>query len=110
MEKDREFEMKLLKRCIKDYKRTRKKKEKSEILSKYCELTGISREAAKKRFQRFREDANHSGSTFRGRKRKYKRMHQEVIHICWEVLLCPCAERLHPVLPETIEQLKKRDS
>jgi len=53
MSRARKFEMELLKRLIKDYTKAKTKKEKSEILTKYCEIVGISREAAKKRFRRF---------------------------------------------------------
>lgn len=107
MGKDREFEMKLLRRCIEDYRKAKRKKERSEVLSKYCELTGISREAAKKRFQRFKQkDTSTEGSSSRrGRSKKYRTIHEEVIQTCWEVLLCPCAERLHPVISETIDRL-----
>ena len=48
MYRDRGFEMELLKRLIKGYTKAKKKrKEKSEILTSYYELTGISRGAAK---------------------------------------------------------------
>ncbi len=107
MNRDKEFEMKLLKRVIKDYKKAKNRKDKSEILTRYCELTGISREAAKKRFRRFtgRVVTDNDTKSQRGRKKKYTGMHEEVIHVCWETLLCPCGERLHPVISETIDRL-----
>jgi len=109
MSRDKEFEMKLLKRLIKDYTKAKKRKEKSEILTRYCEIANISRDAAKKRFQRFidRQIINNKSTSKKGRKKIYTDMHKEVIHICWETLLCPCAERLYPVISETIEGLHR---
>ena len=51
MGKDKEFEMELLKRYIKDYKRTKTRKDKSEILSRYCKLTNISRRPLRRDFK-----------------------------------------------------------
>ncbi|RMG66926.1 MAG: hypothetical protein D6710_11950 [Nitrospirae bacterium] len=109
MNRGKEFEMELLKRVIKDYTKAKDRKDKTEVLTKYCELTGISREAAKKRFKRFikREDTKSNTTSQRGRKKIYTSMHEEVIQVCWENLLCPCGERLHPVIAETIDRLHR---
>jgi len=107
MGKDKEFEMELLRRLAKEYARANKRR-KSEILYEYVELTGVNRATAQKRFRRFLlRDTVSPKKTPRGRKKIYKTSHIEIIKLCWEYLLCPCAERLHPVLSVTIEQLLK---
>jgi len=105
MYKDKEFEMELLKRLVKEYARATKRR-KTEILSEYVELTGLNRATAQKRFRRylFRDTVSNT-NTQRGRKKTYRNSHREIIKLCWEYLLCPCAERLHPVLSDAIEQL-----
>ncbi|WP_022856162.1 hypothetical protein [Thermodesulfobacterium thermophilum] len=50
---EKEFQMKLLEKLAPQYKQAKSKKLKSQILSQFCELTQLSREAAKKRFQRY---------------------------------------------------------
>ena len=102
MDKDREFEMELLRRLTKEYNMANKKR-KSEILSEYVELTGVNRGTAQKRFRRFLlRDTISKKNPQRGRRKIYSIPHTEIIKLCWEYLLCPCAERLHPVLSDTI--------
>lgn len=106
--REKEFEMSLLEKLIKQY-RGATKKTRSKIISEYCELTGLNREAVKKRFTRFMsKEVKHSFKGKRGRKKIYSNQHKEIVKICWQYLLNPCAERLYPVMAETIEHLKSK--
>lgn len=97
--------MELLRRLAKEYSKANKKSN-SEIISEYCQLTGLSRAGAQKRLRRFVSQASESSSrSATGRKKLYSKAHREVVQCCWVHLGCICAERLHPVLAETIEQL-----
>jgi hypothetical protein len=53
-EKMEAFDMELTKRLIEKYLKS-SKKEKSEIISKYCELTKVKRATAVKRFERYKK-------------------------------------------------------
>jgi len=114
-EKDmlKEFEMELLRRQFNAYLKA-SKKEKSRIITQYCELTGVKRKTAVKRFSRFKrnylfkEDSAFRSKRARGgRRRKYNSIHKEIVKRCWELSGCICAEKLHPMLTIYIEQLQR---
>lgn len=102
------FEMDLLKRLAEQYLRA-KKKDKSKILSQYQKLTSVSRGTAQKRFSRFlkKDSPSKTSHSKKGRKKIFRRSHEEVIRKCWELAGNICAEKLHPMLPVYIEQLAK---
>ncbi len=109
----KEFDMELIKRQIKEYLKW-SKKIRSQIISQYCELTKVKRATAVKRFGRYRRRYLFGGSGdkegFRcrkGRKRKYGPIHKDIIKKCWELSGCVCAEKLHPMLPVYIDQLRR---
>lgn len=104
---EKEFEMELLRRMAKDYIKATKK-DKTKIISQYSAMTGIKRATAQKRFKRYISGSSPKGSTsFRGRPKRYTKAHEEIVQCAWEHLGCICAERLHPCLSETIEELVK---
>jgi len=45
--------------------------------------------------------------SYRGRPKRYSSVHEEIVQCAWEHLGCICAEKLHPELPEIIEELLK---
>jgi len=101
----KEFDMELLERLSKGYLGARKK-EKSTILTKYQDITGLKRQTIIKRFGRFLKRKGSEGSkSQRGRKRKFKASHIEVIQRCWELSGNVCAEKIHPMLYIYVEQL-----
>ncbi len=109
----KEFEMELIKRQIKEYVKGSKKK-KSQIISQSCELTKVKRATASKRFGRFVKRYLFKESSYkkslswrRGPKRKYGPIHKEITEKCWELSGCVCAEKLHPMLPVYMEQLRR---
>lgn len=111
----KEFEMELIRRRFKEYLKASKKR-KTQIISQYCELTGVKRKTAVKRFSRFRKNylfkeevPLRSRKSRRGRKRKYTSIHKEIVKRCWELSGCICAEKLYPMLPVYIEQLRKNN-
>ena len=111
----KEFEMELLKRQFKEYLGASKKR-KTQIITQYCELTGVKRKTAIKRFSRFKrnylfkdEFSSTRRNTKRGRKKKYNSIHKEIVKICWNLCGGICAEKLHPMLAIYIEQLKKNN-
>ena len=104
------FDMELTQKQAKEYKRSAKKK-RSEIIDRYCELTGVSRNVASKRFRKVvrnekpRVLKKESGKK-RGRKSKYNNSHKDIVKMVWELSGEICGERLHPVLSEYVTQLK----
>lgn len=109
-----EFDMELLRRQFKEYLKG-SKREKSEILSQYCKLTGVRRKTAQKRFSRFikdylfKENSSSGRDWKKGRKKKYGTIHKEIIKRCWELSGNICAEKLHPMLKVCIEHLRRRN-
>lgn len=107
------FEMELLKRQFKEYLKANKKR-KTQIITQYCELTGVKRKTAIKRFSRFKKNylfkeefISREKKSKGGRKRKYNSIHKEIVKKCWELSGCVCAERLHPMLNIYIEELQR---
>lgn len=106
-----EFDMKLIAKFIKEYE-SAKKKSKGEILTQYCNLTGIFREAAKQRFFRYIDapkKKKNKKSRFgrKGPKRKYDIIHKEIVKKCWELAGKVCAEKVHPMMGVYLKQLKQ---
>jgi hypothetical protein len=109
------FDMELTKRLIEKYLKS-SKKEKSEIISKYCELTKVKRATAVKRFERYKKrylfqerDTQKNSKKRRGPKKKYESVHEVILWKCWGLSGCVCAEKLHPMLEVYIEELKKNN-
>ena len=63
------FEMQLLAKMFKEYAKS-DKKAKSALLSQYCRLTGVGREAAIKRFSRYRLLSRYNRTLSRVKRRK----------------------------------------
>ena len=69
-----EFEMELLMRQFKEYLGASKKR-KTQIITQYCELTGVKRKTARKRFSRFKRNylfKDEFSSTRRNTKKRAK--------------------------------------
>lgn len=107
------FDMELTRRQAERYKRATKK-QKDEIITRYRELTGVSRNLAGKRLRkairdihpRVLKDKQPRGKR-RGRKPKYTAAHGAIIQRAWELSGQICGERLHPLLREYIAQLEE---
>lgn len=109
------FEMELTQRQVAKYKKSRRKK-KGEIITRYCELTGVDRNLASKRFRKAIRDIHprvlkekRSTGKKRGRKATYTSIHRAIVRKVWKLSGEICGERLHPVLGEYIDQLVKND-
>ena len=110
------FDMELTQKQVKKYKKGGKK-EKGEIITRYCELTGISRNLASKRFLKTARDIKprvlntkrNSGKKKTGRKKKYGSIHISIVKKAWELSGEICAERLDSVLSEFINQLENEN-
>jgi hypothetical protein len=105
-----EFDMDLLRRLSQVYLKS-KKKEKSKLLTQYQDLTGVSRQTAIKRFNRFLRKPTNSLEKIKrkkktGRKKKFKSSHREIIYRCYRLAGEVCAEKIYPMLPMYIDQLK----
>lgn len=106
--------MELTQRQAKEYKQATEK-QKGEIITRYCQLTGVSRNLASKRFRSTMRNihprvlSEKKRGRKRGRKRKYTNIHKAVVRRCWELSGEICAERLHPDLAIYIDQLEKND-
>lgn len=110
------FDMELTQRQAQEYKKATKKK-KGEILSRYSKLTGVKRDTARKRFKkvirgfkpRVLSQAKRDKDRKRGPKVKYTSIHKGIIKKAWELSGEVCAERLHPVVGELINQLERNN-
>jgi len=113
------FDMELTQRKALEYQKSNKK-QKGEILSRYCSLTGATRNLASKRFQKTIRDfkprvlQTHPPKESRatrarrgGRRPKYVGLHKGIIKAAWELSGEICGERLHPVLSEYINHLEE---
>lgn len=102
----RSFDMELLRKFIQEYSNGDKEL-KTETLNKYVKLTGIKREAAIKRFSRYRFGAktNIGNIKNKGRKKKYDSFCKDLIHTIWKLAGKICAERLYEEIDVYIEQL-----
>lgn len=65
--------MELTNRMIEKYLKS-SKKQKSQMITQYCELTHVKRATAVKRFER--------------RKKKYGPVHESIVYKCWELSSC----------------------
>lgn len=106
-----DFDMELLTKYIREYRKARKKK-KSEILTQYCKLTMINRSAGIKRFIRWRgigssKRKEKSPVKKKGAKRKYGIIHKEIVMKYWELAGRVCAEKIHPMIDVYISHLKQ---
>lgn len=106
------FDMELTQRQAKKY-RGATKKQKGEIITRYCELTGVSRNLASKRFRKVIGDIHprilkdKRSKKNRGRKPTYTTIHKAIVKRVWELSDEICGERLHPVIGEYIKQLQQ---
>ena len=77
---------------------------KGQILTEYCQLTGVSRNTASKRFRKqviksiYPIGRPPEAVKKPGPKKKFSGIHARIVKECWELAGCICAERLHPVL------------
>ncbi len=107
--------MELTDRMIEKYLKS-SKKQKSQMITQYCELTHVKRATAVKRFERrkekylFKEGKNKQDSSKkRGPKKKYGPVHESIVYKCWELSGCVCAEKVHPMLDVYIGELKRNN-
>lgn len=106
------FDMELTQRQAEKYKRETKK-ERGEIITRYCELTGVSRNLASKRFRKVLRDIHprvlndKRPGKKRGRKSTYTSIHKAIVKKAWELSDEICAERLHPMIGDYIKQLEE---
>lgn len=105
------FDMELTQRQAREYQRAAKK-QKGDILTRYCRLTEVSRNLASKRFGKVARDIKprvlkKAAGKRPGRKPKYAGIHKAIIRQAWELSGEICGERLHPVLGEYVRQLEK---
>ena len=102
----RGFDMELLRKLAQEYFNGNKKL-KNEILDRYIKFTLIKREAAKKRFLRYKFGSKVSIKKIknRGRKKKYDSFCKSLIREIWELSGNICAERLYEARLVYIEQL-----
>lgn len=104
------FDMQLTQKQVKKYKKATKK-EKGEIITRYCELTGVSRNLASKRFIKaiknpyLRVLKIKRSKKKKGRKPKYTNVHKAIIKKAWQLSGEICGERLYPIINEYIKQL-----
>lgn len=105
------FDMQLTQKQAKRYQKA-SKKTKGKIISRYCELTGVSRNTASKRFCKVVKNPNprilktkRKPGKKRGPKPKYTTVHRRIIRKAWELSGEICAERLLPILDEYLNQL-----
>jgi len=93
-----EFDMELLRKLITKYLKSAKKG-KTEILSEYCALAGAGREAALKRFSRYKYDGGNESvnkkQTGNKKKSKYDLGCRNLVRKLWHLSGLICAERLH---------------
>jgi len=104
------FDMELTQKQAREYKRSTKK-ERSEIIDRYCGLTGVSRNVASKRFRKVVWNKNprvlkKKLGKRRGRKPTYTSVHKNIIKMAWELSGEICGERLYPMLGEYIHELE----
>lgn len=115
------FEMELTQRQAKTYKKATKK-QKGEIITRYCQLTGVdgnltrNRNLVSKRFRKVIRDIHprvlkekQSTGKKRGRRPTYTNIHKAIVRKTWELSGEICGERMRPALGEYIDQLVKND-
>lgn len=100
----KEFDMKLTQKYIKIYNKASKKK-KSRIIDEYCSLTGVKRNTAIQRINRYSTNYRKVKKHRRGRKPKYISIHKQIIHKTWILSNYLCAELLHPVIVDYMDAL-----
>jgi hypothetical protein len=107
------FDMELTHKLLGQYKNG-SKKVKGHILSEYCKLTETSRNTASKRFRKqiirsiYPRVLPPEAGKKPGPKKKFMGVHTRIVNKCWELSGGICAERLHPVLSNYIDQLETR--
>jgi hypothetical protein len=108
-----DFDMKLTHKLLGQYKRA-SKKTKGLILTEYCKLTQTSRNTASKRFRKQIRDvypivlSSKATAKRRGPNKRFSSVHMRIVNKCWELSGGICAERLHPMLSNYIDQLEIR--
>jgi hypothetical protein len=85
------------------------KEEKGRILDAVCEVTGVHRKAAIRRFHTL-QMRDHGIPERRGRPRIYTKAVDAALHELWDIAHQICAERLHPIIPAYIAKLKEHGS
>lgn len=82
------------------------KDEKGRILDAVCSITKVGRKSAIRRFRTL-QMRPHSFQEHRGRKRVYDQRVTVALKYIWEAANRICAERLHPIIPEYVQILKR---
>ena len=105
------FDMELTQRQAAEYKKVTKK-DRGDIITRYCKLTTVSRNLASKRFRKAVADIHprilkiNRIKKKQGRKSIYISFHKGVVKKAWELSGEICGERLHPVIGDYIDQLE----
>jgi len=105
----REFDMELIRKMMPRYVKSAKSG-KIKLLSEYCGLTGIKRDAAFKRFFRYKSDGGARGKkekrTGIKKKSKFNLECRNLVYKLWLLGGMICGERLHPAIKIYLEQLE----
>jgi len=90
------FEMELLRRLSREYLKATKR-QKTGLIKQYSSLTGVRKETARKRFNRYldKQYKSYTGAGHGGRRREYDHRHEEVVKRCWQLAFEICAEKRH---------------
>ena len=96
----------VFKEKLQEYLAAQSRKEKGCILDAVCRITGVHRKAAIRRFRTFQLHPD-QGRGKRGRKPIYGHRLISLIREVWEASSRICAERLHPIIPEYVQVLKR---
>lgn len=109
-----DFDMKLTQKLVGQY-RGANKKTKGLILTEYCQLTETTRNTASKRFRKqiiksiYPRVLPPRVAKKPGPKKKFSGVHARIVNKSWELAGGICAERLHPMLCNYIDQLEIRE-
>ena len=107
------FDMELTQRLGAEYKKA-SKKDRGDIITRYCRLTTVSRNLASKRFRKTIKDiypqvlnTKKIPGKKHGRRPTYISFHKGIVRKAWELSGEICGERLHPAIGCYIKQLEK---
>ena len=105
--------MELTQRQAQEYKQATKK-DRGDIITRYCRLTTVSRNLASKRFRKTIKDiypqvlnTKKIPGKKHGRRPTYISFHKGIVRKAWELSGEICGERLHPAIGCYIKQLEK---
>ncbi len=89
---------------VERYSRASRKKQKSQILDKYCRMTGLSRKYA---IRKMGVRSVPSSGGRQPRKEQYDTQFVEALARIWSIFDYPCGQRLKPILEREVDRLVK---